>query len=152
MSIPTILWVFRIWSVSFLLKIFVPIYGLNFVSLKQICTLTHTHTCLHTQVVLNTAALGSSVLRREDLALLRDDCEPTWKPSINKKTKQNKTKKKKPKKARAHTKTHAYFLLYQMELLMQFLIDLWCLFWNLSVEYIEGCWKQWWQSKGAQED
>ena len=96
----------------------------NFASLKQICTLTLTHTCLHTQVVLNTAALGSAVLRREDHDLLWEEGEPTWKPPITKKTKKPKTKQKKPKKARAHTKTHAYFLLYQMELLMQFLIDL----------------------------
>jgi hypothetical protein len=74
--------------------------------------------------VLNTAALGSAVLRREDHDLLWEEGEPTWKPPITKKTKKPKTKQKKPKKARAHTKTHAYFLLYQMELLMQFLIDL----------------------------
>jgi hypothetical protein len=74
--------------------------------------------------VLNTAALGSAVLSQEDHDLLREEGEPTWKPPINKKTKKTKMKPEKPKKARAHTKTHAYFLLYQMELLMQFLIDL----------------------------
>jgi hypothetical protein len=71
--------------------------------------------------VLNTAALGSAVLRQEDHDLLGDTAqELRWAPPINKRTKNKKkqTKQKKLKKARAHTKTHAYFLLYQMELLM----------------------------------
>jgi hypothetical protein len=68
--------------------------------------------------VLNTAAVGSAVLRQEDHDLLGYTAELKWAPPVKKRTKKKKTKRKKIKTARAHTKTHAYFWLYQMELLM----------------------------------
>jgi len=95
-------------------------YSLNLVSLKKICTLTHSQVC--TQVapspnVLNTSLLGSSILSTDDFDLLQAPADLKWAPAINKKTKNNKKQQKKKKqneeqkkhkKARAHTQTHAH--------------------------------------------
>ena len=66
----------------------------------------HTRACLHTQVpsnsiVVNTAALRSTILSPEDNALLAESADLKWKPAIHKRTKNKKKGAKKTKKTKA---------------------------------------------------
>ena len=85
----------------------------------------HTRACLHTQVpsnsiVVNTAALRSTILSREDNDLLSESADLKWKPAIHKRTKNKKKGAKKTKKTKARDHTREC-LVYQMNFLGIFL-------------------------------